>query len=652
MAGTPILKAKSITEIKGKFVIESYQRGYRWNEEVKKLLDDIYKINDIEDNNKSKPKNIYFSQPILLQREGEGFTITPYNEIFAKEEERNTTSKYCLQPIVVKNIGDNRFELIDGQQRLTTLYLIMKVINELKQSNVFSIRYEIDYKTRSESKKFLENPSKEEAEKNIDFHYIYNSYHLIKEYFIKGRFGRRRKNGERRIELKEDLIDKIKINLENNVEVIRYEVDSSADSNELFQRLNIGKIPLTNSELVKALFLNEASKKELGLKERTKISIQWDNIEKDLHDDSFWYFLTNYDNTSYQTRMDLILKLKSESKNKREIYSSFFYFEEKRNKNESLVEIWNEIEDTYLTLKGWYKDHELYHLIGYLVSSGFKGIEDIYDEYIKKLKQEKDFTRSRFKKRLKELIIESVKLYDEKNYIGLSYLERKDNELIWKVLLLFNVISVLEHNDKLDRFPFDRFKKDNNEQNKNWSLEHIDAQHSVDLDNKNDWLRWIREHIDFVKKVKNSKEFAEKSKDNEVVDIDKLLNDMETATDKINGEIFDSIKERTIKVLTKNEDEKYTHNIANLALLEKSDNSTLSNSLFGAKRKKIIELDKEGHFIPFCTKMVFLKYYSDNLDDQIIFWSNLDRENYVKEMNRVLYDGGYIKESISLEEED
>ena len=74
------LEPKLVGKIEGDFYIPAYQRGYRWNEEVKRLLEDIEEI----------------------------------------EESKN----YSLQPIVVKNIGEKKYELIDGQQRLTTIFFI------------------------------------------------------------------------------------------------------------------------------------------------------------------------------------------------------------------------------------------------------------------------------------------------------------------------------------------------------------------------------------------------------------------------------------------------------------------------------------------------------------------------------------------------
>ena len=91
------------------------------------------------------------------------------------------------------------------------------------------------------------------------------------------------------------------------------------------------------------------------------------------------------------------------------------------------------------------------------------------------------------------------------------------------------------------------------------------------------------------------------------------------------------------------------HSIANLALLNTADNAALNNSTFDVKRNAIIEMDKRGQYIPFCTKMVFLKYYTPSADNQLQFWGQADRIAYVKAINTVLSD--YI-EPIVLEKEE
>lgn len=75
------------------FLIPSYQRGYRWSDiQVNALLNDVY--------------DFY-------------------------ESRTDAQAKYCLQPIVVTRSSDGKsWEVIDGQQRLTTLWLILNYLNE------------------------------------------------------------------------------------------------------------------------------------------------------------------------------------------------------------------------------------------------------------------------------------------------------------------------------------------------------------------------------------------------------------------------------------------------------------------------------------------------------------------------------------------
>ena len=111
--------------------------------------------------------------------------------------------------------------------------------------------------------------------------------------------------------------------LVKNVKVIWYEVSGKDDSIALFTRLNIGKIPLTSAELVKAMFLCNEGDKPLDREKQEEISLQWDNIEKDLHDESLWYFLTNKSGKKYQDLMtvkkNIIHSLKLMKKEKKKL---------------------------------------------------------------------------------------------------------------------------------------------------------------------------------------------------------------------------------------------------------------------------------------------------------------------------------------------
>ena len=135
-------------------------------------------------------------------------------------------------------------------------------------------------------------------------------------------------------------------------------------------------------------------------------------------------------------------------------------------------------------------------------------------------------------------------------------------------------------------------------------------------------------------------------------DNEALIEKMQQAYDnpKLDRNEFEAIKEKVIDKLSAQGSVEYLHSISNLALLNTSDNAALNNATFDVKRNEIIEMDKKGQYIPFCTKMVFLKYYTESKDNQVHFWGAADRIAYVKGINRVL--APYLSEEITVEKEE
>ena len=553
------LETRFVNEIAGKFFVPAYQRGYRWNtEEVTRLLDDVYNL------------------------KGEG-----------GEKSKN----YCLQPIVVKNLGENFFEVIDGQQRLTTLFLIYAYMYEIGGKFFGSPKFSLSYETRVKSEDFLSNiyENLNMSEANIDFHFMANAYEKIKSWF--------ESKGEYSV-----IMPDIKNLFAYNVKIIWYEVDAGEDCNAMFTRLNIGKIPLTSAELVKAMFL---SANLMNGRKQDEIALQWDNIEKELHNEAFWYFLTNNSAQKYQTRIDLVLDLKSGKKlGERDKYATFFYFDD-LSKNKNLNEVWREIVQTFLTLKDWYENHDLYHKIGYLIASGYKNLSSIF-------KESQGKTKRRFFEQLDEFIKDSIALKSDEDYLSWTYDE--DREKIQRLLLLFNVESVRQNGENSQWFPFDKFKFGADGKN-SWSLEHINAVNSKNKGIQEDWREWLNLHLPVVKAV--DEELAKKIKE--------LL-----GLKDIQHTGFEQLKEKILAKLSPDNGADDDDCLANLALLKIGDNAALSNSVFDVKRDEIIKLDMRGAFIPFCTKMAFLKYYTKSEKHQIHYWSDADKENYVSAINDVL----------------
>lgn len=565
-----ILNTKLVGDIRGDFFVPSYQRGYRWSEtEVVRLLDDVY----------------------------------------STEGKRN----YCLQPVVVRKNGDV-YELIDGQQRLTTIYLIYRYMNNASGGFIEEPHFTLSYQTRDNSAKFLQTVDLSQKEENIDFWFMCRAYESIKNWF---------ENRD-----KKSTITNVNKYFDEIVKIIWYEVGESEDAISLFTRLNIGKIPLTSAELVKAMFLSRDSDNNVDREKQEEISLQWDNIEKELHNDSFWYFLTNKINTNYQTRIDLVLDLiSSKPQDCKDKYFTFFKFDE-MHKQETLDNIWHKIQQTFLVLKDWYENHELYHKIGYLVASNSATLQEIYDN-------SKDKTKDAFKTTLDEKIKESIAITE--NYAELSYEKVLDQKKISTLLLLFNVESVRQSGENSQWFPFDKYKygKDGKVV---WSLEHIHAQQSEGMRTQEMWKEWLKLHVSSIRTVSN----------NSTQLIDRM--NAAIAKEKLERNEFEQLQQDVIELLSVKGNIEYLHSIANMALLNSSDNAALNNSTFDVKRNVIIEMDKKGQYIPFCTKMVFLKYYTPSDETQLHFWGHEDRKAYIQAMNTVLSD--YLLEPIILEKDE
>lgn len=551
------IELKLVGSIEGEFYIPAYQRGYRWKKEVEMLLNDIHEI-------------------------GEG-------------------KNYCLQPIVVNKINENKFELIDGQQRLTSIYLIFQYMRQLNL--VFQPNFSLEYETRTDSKRFMERINADTlntAPHNIDELFIIEAYRTIAQWFK---------------EKKDEFLEAINLykKLNERIHIIWYQTNSNnvEDSISLFTRLNIGRIPLTNAELLKAIILRRNN--VIDDRKRLEIANEWDIIEKELHNDSLWYFITSEEPDDYPTRIELIFDLMAnKQKEEREKLFTFFHFNNEIKQRKDKSDIWTEILRYFQRLKGWYENIDLYHKIGYLIASESASLQSLIDA-------SKDKTKTTFQKSLDELIAHSINF--EKEYGDLSYDNKTDRGCIQKLLILFNVETIRKKSDKTMRFPFDKHK-----QNKQggWSLEHIHAQQSEGLNKREQWVEWLNLH-------KKSLLSIDYKSDDIIQKISEAINDEKLTRDRF-LDLYNSI----IDILTEKGSSEYTHSLSNLALLNLRHNSALNNSTFDVKRNKILEMDKTGDYIPVCTRHVFLKYYTPSEANQVHFWGKADRDGYIAEMNEVL----------------
>lgn len=589
------IKLRPISDLLGKhFFIPSYQRGYRWTEsQVKALLKDIWDF--IEDKDSQKKSGIY-----------------------------------CLQPIVVKKKeGEDVYEVIDGQQRLTTIYLILKKLEKQLEDSEDKNLGSLKYATR-DTQHYLDNVTEDKKEDNIDFFHVYNSNKNIQDWF------------KEKSKTTRAATSKFVFPFLDDVHVIWYEVTDGSDSIDIFTRLNLGKIPLTNGELIKALFLrkgnfnieeNGEAIDAMYLKQ-IQIASEWDKIENQLQENDFWYFIYNIDNSfKYSTRIEYLFDLMKGRKREHEERYTFIEFDkdfravenQREDGRPQVDKLWLEIKQYFNTLKEWYNKKEWFHLIGFLIASG------VSIDSIKQLssKNGKALRKDEFTKALENRVKKVIKGYDLED---LRY-QSKDMRKIRTVLLLFN-IETLNQNKSSQRFPFDLFKK--TKEQDGFDVEHIRSQTDEEISKENR-KEWVGELLSFYTGVGltniNDEFIANLGSNSNKTIIKKLYKLYQGKT--IDDSVFENIFKKI--AIDLNEDENTgVHGLGNLALLNTSINRSYKNIMFPLKRRWLLKDEEKGKYIPLCTKNVFMKAYSKKMDS-FMYWQNKDAEDYLEAIKTTLH---------------
>ncbi|CAC9976088.1 DUF262 domain-containing protein [Flavobacterium panici] len=515
------------------FIIPSYQRGYRWEErQIIDLLNDIYE----------------------------------FQEDTKKKNDNKIGEFYCLQPIVVLKKDDNKWEVIDGQQRLTTILILLSSLKGALRllklpTTLFSLEYETREKEEFSSKEFLENITSVTTidKANIDFYRMSEAFLIIKKWLENddinlGDFCNTLLKNDF-----EDLFDHA-----NNVRFIWYEIDPRGDTpNVAFAKYNQGKIDLTNGELIKAIFylseqsMNDREKKKYQL----KLGYEWDDMENTLRKKDFWRFINP--NKFYTNHIEFIFELiadkyidKTDLKLNKEIDTlwSFYVFNELIAKNIAIYDdrynsakdfLWDEVKTYYRTFVEWYDDNIYFHLIGFLlhIDKNIESVKNLTESHTK-LELEKEL----------EILIKNHFNEIDLEQIGYDYNPKKAKEL----LLLFNVISTM--NSGYNRFAFYLFSEGQ------WSLEHIHAQQSEELKSEKQKRQLLMEQKRY---------FLSHEKLQFLSKIEAILQ-----LTKINQEQFDAIQ---TELFSEYSDSSTIHSIKNLALLTVPDNSCLNKEAIGFK---------------------------------------------------------------------
>lgn len=213
------LKEKSIQEIfntgKITYEIPVYQRNYAWGkDEISALVQDVYDAMN------------------SASKRGEKDSI------------------YYIGTLVTYNKGDNVFEVIDGQQRLTTISLVLKAL-DIKKSSRLTYRAR---KRSDDTLKWIDNPDYPVNE--ID-HGIDDGLKFAKE-AINGLLP---DNTDMASEEYKNRHNYCQFFL-NHVHLIHYEVPRDIDLNHYFEVMNSRGEQLEQHEIVKSILMGKLSKED------------------------------------------------------------------------------------------------------------------------------------------------------------------------------------------------------------------------------------------------------------------------------------------------------------------------------------------------------------------------------------------------------
>lgn len=549
---------KNVRDLLGEhYYIPNYQRGYRWGkDEVTKLLDDIW---DFASQGKSE---FYCLQPLI---------ILPQEPSDAEETVR--------------------YEVLDGQQRLTTLNLIVHYINEhFRGSKKYPEMY-LHYQTRPESSKAFSSIRIDEdgqvqmevgLKSSIDFWHIKHAYGYIHNWFTEKEEDERFNDNT----FQEVFLDQVK--------VIWYEIDRGEDPIKVFERNNIGKIPLADVELIKAFILKGDNRSDSNhLRRQLEIAREWDEIEQGLRNPNLWAFIFgNKPMPDICIGQLFVVVLGLEEEKKPKVYD---LVERELEKEEGYLEdLWRDVKDLYSMIVDWYHDHKTYHYIGYLTQMGVKV------QSICALISEDD-TKAQFINKLRSKISEGEirKLhYSQEDGFYKKSKEEKSKELyggkeVRSLLLLYNIELCLREGST-ERFPFETLQF-GGEKRIIWDIEHIDSQTPREMQSKkeqNQWLEATREAL----RSEIDQELGDRIRDY-------------IAQESNQQENFEELRER-LQDLAGEKEDSYSQSIGNLALLDAGTNRSYGNSLFINKRAELQKREQQGQFIPQGTKIAFMKYFS------------------------------------------
>lgn len=612
------------------FSIPSYQRGYRWesteaggeDEQEAKQVDDL--LNDLT----------YF------------VTSNPHKK-----------ANYYLQPLMVKPrlLADGSYEwdVLDGQQRLTTMLLVLKCLKErLYGGQQFGL-YELKYANRKQldfNRITFDRASADydfpKANENLDSYYVRKAKDRIERWY------------DNELSNNPSLSDKFKEMLfypdetrgVNSSPALRakfiwYNVQAlqpgapQLNGNrqhdiEVFNRLNRGKISLTDSELIKALFLlciKVAPAYGSSLLTPETLVRKWDDMGKKFQNEEFWNMIAPK-GADYSNRLDLLFDFIKDCSGNGKGSAYRFYYKKMHGLLTSpdinkVEELWTEVKQYFDTLCKWHENVHKHNFIGYLIENG-EELANIYSSPDLETKIRKGLGLENVDE------IDTLRYYDNEGY-----------KKIRKVLLLFNVLTCDKFGQK---FPFNLYR-DNT-----FDVEHVNSQTDNPIEKIDEKIAWVKQQaipclwIDRNETDTNGilTSGAREARDL-ITEGVQFLRDVKLNNNRDTGSKFKGYRtavEYYYASGNRNKGMFEKDAIGNLALLNSSINREYKNALFPQKLRTLKRSDQEGVYIPLCTKYMFLKYYSNPQANVSAFsmmrWRQEDQDEYtevIKESIRKIF---------------
>lgn len=539
---------------------------------------------------------------------------------FLKQEK----TYYCMQPLAVVKTEDNKYELLDGQQRLTTLLILWRILFEDNKENTF-YPYIFEYeRDSSESNTLLNRYSfitesdeiKKGEHRNIDEYYMSKVYGAIKQYFID--------NSDNQ---KEDFKKLLK-GEGKHILFLWYEVNEE-EKHTTFANLNSGKIELTCSELIKAILLSDDNKESSdnnGLPDKSLVAAQYAEMEEAFNDDRLWYMLQTDEPLYNGSRMDLLFNMVLNISQKTyEADPKSAFYEVYTEKKVDLSKFWKDCRAYFVRIMDLYKNPYTYHYIGYLT-------------YIKDNNKIDDWVKAYKELGLKGCI-EQMKSKVRGSISGLDDLEKitysnTSKTTLRKIFILHNIQTILIHYEAIKtanlglRFSYEQFPFELLYSQK-WDIEHIASLTDNPLTKQKDREDWIASA-----KADYPEIFAQRPELNNEID----LFEKDSKTEKFTH-IYNEIVGSAESNSPQNKD-----GLGNLVLLDRHTNRSYHNSLYKRKRKIILaasNIDNQNKeyqvtYIPRCTLNVFLKTYNTGLEVKLGEWTQDDYDKYLGDLKEKL----------------